>query len=122
MALSFSDGSTGSCDIENESFSTTVEILRTPMVRCSDDNLRIRCKTTDGREATASVPSAIGSKIVASAVFLDFRITDSITDKHLEYPASFVIPVKPKNKEERYEKAGTQQPGRGKSPKGRDGG
>jgi len=96
MALSFSDGSTGSCDIENESFSATVEIPRTPMVRCSDDNLRIRCKTTDGREATASVPSAIGSKIVASAVFLDFRITDSITDKHLEYPASFVIPVKPK--------------------------
>lgn len=96
MALSFSDGSTGSYDIENESFSATVEIPRTPMVRCSDDNLRIRCKTTDGREATASVPSAIGSKIVASAVFLDFRITDSITDKHLEYPASFVIPVKPK--------------------------
>ena len=94
MALSFSDGSTGSCDIENK------EILGnghgTPMVRRSDDNLRIRCKTTDGREAAASVPSTIGAKIVASAVFLDFGITDSITDKHREYPASFVIPVKPK--------------------------
>jgi hypothetical protein len=96
MALSFSDGSTGSCDIENKRFSATVEIPGTPMVRRSDDNLRIRCKTTDGREAAASVPSTIGAKIVASAVFLDFGITDSITDKHREYPASFVIPVKPK--------------------------
>ena len=31
---------------------------------------------TDGREATASVPSTIGAKIVTSAVFLDFGITD----------------------------------------------
>lgn len=46
MALSFSDGSTGSCDIENKRFSATVEIPGTPMVRRSDDNLRIRCKTT----------------------------------------------------------------------------
>ena len=96
MALSFSDGSTGSCDIENKRFLATVEIPGTPMVRRSDDNLRIRCKTTDDREATASVPSTIGAKIVASAVFLDFGITDSITDEHREYPASFVIPVKPK--------------------------
>jgi len=66
------------------------------MVYRSDDNLRIRCKTTDGREATASVPSTIGAKIVASAVFLDLGITDAITDKHREYPASFVVPVKPK--------------------------
>jgi len=96
MALSFSDGSTGTCDIENKRFSATVEIPSSPMVRRSDDNLRIRCQTTDGRAATASVPSTIGAKIVASAVFLDFGITDAITDKHREYPASFVIPVKPK--------------------------
>ena len=96
MALSFSDGSVGTCDIENKRFSATVEIPSSPMVRRSDDNLRIRCKTTDGREATASVPSTIGAKIVASAVFLDLGITDAITDKHREYPASFVVPVKPK--------------------------
>jgi len=96
IALSFSDGSTGTCDIENKRFSATVEILSSPMVRRSGDNLRIRCKTTDGREATASVPSTIGAKIVASAVFLDLGITDAITDKHREYPASFVVPVKPK--------------------------
>jgi hypothetical protein len=33
------------------------------------------------------------AKIVASAVFIDFGITDSITDKHRQYPASFVIPI-----------------------------
>ena len=107
MALSFSDGSTGSCDIKNKRFPATVEIPGTPMVRRSDDNLRIKCKTTDGREATASVPSTIGTKIVASAVFLDFGITDSITDKHREYRQALSYLVKPKNKEDRYEKAGT---------------
>jgi hypothetical protein len=35
----------------------------------------------------------MGGKIVASAVFLDFGIVDSITDKHREYPANFVIPI-----------------------------
>ena len=36
-------------------------------------------------------------QIVASAVFLDFGITDAITDKHREYPASYVIPIKKKS-------------------------
>ena len=40
------------------------------------------------------IPSTMGAKIVASAVFLDFGITDAITDKHRKYPASFVIPIK----------------------------
>jgi len=35
----------------------------------------------------------MGGKIVASAVFLDFGITDAITDKHRRYPANFVIVV-----------------------------
>jgi hypothetical protein len=38
----------------------------------------------------------MGGKIVASAVFIDFGITDAIIDKHREYPASFVIPIKKK--------------------------
>jgi hypothetical protein len=33
------------------------------------------------------------AKIVASAVFIDFGITDAITGKHRQYPASFVIPM-----------------------------
>ena len=94
MALSFSDGSSGSCEITNKRMAITAEIPSTPMVRRSDDNLLLRCETEDGREANASVPSKVGGKIVASAVFLDFGITDAITDKHREYPASFVIPIK----------------------------
>lgn len=94
MAISFSDGSDGSCQISNKRMAITVDIPSSPMIRRSDDNLLLNCTTEDGRNATASVPSTMGGKIVASAVFLDFGITDAITDKHREYPASFVIPVK----------------------------
>ena len=38
--------------------------------------------------------STTGAKIVVSAIFLDFGIVDSITDKHRDYPASYVIPIK----------------------------
>ena len=40
------------------------------------------------------IPSTMGGKIIASAVFIDFGIVDAITDKHRKYPASFVIPIK----------------------------
>lgn len=73
--------------------SLKAKIPSTQMIRRSDDVLIMTCKTEDGREATASVPSTIGGKIIASAVFLDLGITDSITDKHREYPASYVIPI-----------------------------
>ena len=33
----------------------------------------------------------MGAKIAVSALFLDFGIVDAITDKHRDYPASFVI-------------------------------
>jgi hypothetical protein len=46
--------------------------------------------------ANALVPSAMSGKIVSSAVFIDFRITDAITDKNREYLASFVISIKKK--------------------------
>ena len=94
MAISFSDGSSGTCQITNKRMSIEAPIPSAPMIRRSDDNLQLNCKTDDGRTAIASVPSSIGSKIVASAVFLDFDIVDSITDKHREYPASYVVPVK----------------------------
>jgi hypothetical protein len=64
------------------------------MIRRSDDQLVYTCETEDGRKATGAIASTVGAKIVASAVFIDFGITDAITDKHREYPASFVIPVK----------------------------
>ena len=94
MAISFSDGSSGTCQITNKRMSIEASIPSAPMVRRSDDNLQLNCKTDDGRTAIASVPSKMGGKIVASAVFLDFGITDAITDKHREYPASYVVPVK----------------------------
>ena len=94
MALSFSDGSSGTCDISNKRMAIKVEIPSTPMIRRSDDNLVLRCETEDGRDGFVSVPSTMGGKVIASAVFLDFGITDSITDKHREYPASYVIPIK----------------------------
>ena len=96
MSLSFSDGSNGSCQITNKRMNITADIPSSPLVRRSDDNLQLNCTTKDGRSAVASVPSTMGGKIIASAVFLDFGITDAITDKHREYPASYVIPIKAK--------------------------
>jgi len=96
MALSFSDGSNGKCRVTNKRMAIEVEVPGTPMVRRSDDNLILDCKVEDARTVVASVPSVVGGKIVASAVFLDFGITDAITDKHREYPASYVIPLKKK--------------------------
>tara|TARA_X000000950_G_scaffold166814_1_gene203669 strand:- start:207 stop:581 length:375 start_codon:yes stop_codon:yes gene_type:complete len=94
VTLTFSDGSEGSCQISNKRMALTVEIPSTTMVRRSDDALKYDCETSDGRKSFGSIPSTLGGKIVASAVFLDFGIVDSITDKHREYPPNFVLPVK----------------------------
>lgn len=94
ISLSFSDGSSGDCTLTNKRGIWTVELPTTVRVRRSDDALKYDCLTIDGRDAVGSIDSTIGGKIIASAVFLDFGIVDSITDKHREYPASFVIPIK----------------------------
>ena len=94
VTLSFSDGSEGTCQLDNKRWAETVSIPSTTMVRRSDDTLKYRCKTSDGRDVFGAIPSRMGGKIIASGVFLDFGITDAITDKHREYPASFVIPIK----------------------------
>jgi len=93
VAFSFGDGSSGECQLANKRGEWAVAIPGIASVRRSDDPLRYQCKTNDGREASGQLASTVGAKIVASAVFLDFGITDAITDKHREYPASFVIPV-----------------------------
>lgn len=93
VSVSFSDGSNGECVFENKRGTWATPIPVTVAVRRSDDALKWRCKTSDGRDTSGSIPSTIDAKIVASAVFLDFGITDSITDKHRQYPASFVIPM-----------------------------
>ena len=96
IALSFSDGSVGICQLMNKRGDWSVKLPSTASVRRSDDPLKYECKTQDGRESVGQLASTVGAKIVASAVFIDFGITDAITDKHREYPASFVVPVKPK--------------------------
>jgi len=88
VAVSFSDGSSGECVFENKRGTWATPIPVTVAVRRSDDPLRWRCKTSDGRETTGSIPSTMDAKIVASAVLIDFGITDSITDRHRQYPAS----------------------------------
>ena len=93
VALSFSDGSYGECKLSNKRGAWVALLPTTMSIRRSDDDLKYDCETEDGRKAFGSIPSSMGGKIVASAVFLDFGIVDSITDKHRDYPSSFVIPI-----------------------------
>ncbi len=95
IALSLSDGSKASCVFTNKRGSWKAIIPSVVNVRRSDDDLRYECHSFDQRRAIGTVRSTMGAKIVASAAFLDFGITDSITDMHREYPASFVIPIDP---------------------------
>jgi len=67
------------------------------MVRRSDDPLVYNGTTTDGRKTTGSIRSEMeGAKFIASILFLDFGITDAITDKHRTYQGNLVIPVFPR--------------------------
>lgn len=93
VALAFSDGSEGTCKLQNKREVYEVKIPSTPMIRRSDDLLRYDCVSDNGKKGFGGIPSTMGGKIVVSAVFLDLGIVDSITDKHREYPQSFVIPV-----------------------------
>ena len=96
IAISFSDGSAGTCELTNKRGAWSTEIPTTVSVRRSDDALKFQCETKDGRRVVGSIESRMGAKIVASAVFLDLGITDAITDMHREYDGSFVIPVPPR--------------------------
>lgn len=93
VAFSLSSGEDGSCKFENKRGVWTANMPSTVSIRRSDDVLKYDCETLDGRKSSGAIESTIGAKIVASAVFLDFGIVDAITDKHREYPASFVIPM-----------------------------
>ena len=93
IALSLSDGSNGRCVLSNKRGTWEAIVPTTISVRKSDDALKYECEAEDGRTAVGAIPSTMGGKIVASAIFLDFGIVDSITDKHRKYPASFVIPI-----------------------------
>ena len=93
IALAFSDGSKGSCNLTNKRGSWNVNIPGQVDVRRSDDSLRYNCSSEDGRTAFGAITSEWGAKQLASAVFLDFGIVDAITYKHRKYTNSFVIPI-----------------------------
>ena len=94
IAISFSDGSDGKCILQNKRGVWQVDLPATVLVRRSDDALKYDSQTEDGRRVVGTIPSKIGGKLYASILFLDLGIVDKITDKHREYTASFVIPVK----------------------------
>lgn len=94
IAMSFSDGSNGNVVLHNKRGSWNYSVPAIVSVRKSDDVLRYTARTDDGREVTGAIASKMGGKIIASAVFIDFGIVDAITDKHREYPDSYVIPIK----------------------------
>ena len=94
VAISFSDGSSGTCNLTNKRGSWSGKIPQTFQIRRSDDALRYDCTTDEGKKGFGSIPSEIeGAKLGASVVFFDLGITDAITDKHRTYTASFVVPV-----------------------------
>ena len=95
VALSFSDGSSGTCTLSNTRASYTVQIPTTENVRRARSGLNYDCTTRSGKKAVGSIPSSVeAEKIAASVVFFDLGITDAITEKGRTYPASFVIPVR----------------------------
>jgi len=95
VTLSFSDGSSGTCNLSNKRAQYKVDVPGTNLIRRSDDALKFDCKTTEGKTAFGSIPSEMeGAKLAGSIVFFDLGITDSITDKHRTYTPNFTIPVK----------------------------
>ena len=96
VTLSLSDGSPGKVSLTNKRGAWDATLPGTVSVRKSDDGLRYEATSNDGRKSTGVIPSTMGVKIIASAVFIDFGIVDAITDKHREYPASYVIPIQPR--------------------------
>jgi len=94
VALSFSDGSDGSCTLNNKRGQWSGKVPGTFSIRRSDDILRYNCKTESGKTGIGGIASTIeGAKLGASVLFFDLGITDAITDKHRMYTSSFTIPV-----------------------------
>ena len=98
VTVSFSDGSEGKCEFTNKRGLWDQKVPGTAMIRRSDDALKYRCKTDDGRESSGMIASETeAEKLGASIILLDFGITDAITDKHRKYQSNVVIPVELKN-------------------------
>ena len=95
IELTFSDGSQGTCTLTNKRGSWTSKVPATVMVRRSDDALRYDCKSNNGGKSSGTIESDIEyGKFGISIAFIDFGITDAITDKHRSYQDRFVVPIK----------------------------
>ena len=94
VTLSFSDASSGTCNLSNKRGSWSGKVPGTFSIRRSDDVLLFDCTTDEGKKGFGNIASDMeGAKLAASVFFFDLGITDAITDKHRTYAASFVIPV-----------------------------
>ena len=95
LAFSFSDGSSGKCELRNKRGTWSADLPATNvLIRRSDDALVYNCTTEDGREVSGSIRSEMeGGKMAASVIFWDLGITDAITDKHRTYQGNVVIPI-----------------------------
>ena len=91
IEVSFSDGTKGSCHLSNKRGAWKVDVPDTVMVRRSDDYLIYSCENEAGVKSTGEIISTTSPKLAASIVFLDLGITDAITDKHREYPRTYVV-------------------------------
>ena len=91
MEFSFSDDSTGTCHLRNKRGAWKVNVPDTVYVRRSDDLLIYSCENESNVKSTGEIPSTMSPKMAASIVFLDLGITDAITDKHREYPRTYVV-------------------------------
>ena len=92
FVVSGCDGIEGlQCTASNKRGSWTFNPPETVQIRRSDDMLQIRCDVPGRRDFSQSIDSRMSGKIVASAIFLDLGIVDSITDHHREYPAQIVL-------------------------------
>ena len=85
IALSFSDGSSGECQLINKRGAWMARVPTTIPIRKSDDALKFHCETKDGRVTVGSIPSDMGGKNIAGAALID----DAITDIHRRYPPGF---------------------------------
>jgi hypothetical protein len=95
LVVSFSDGATGKCTFKNKRGSWSSQIPSSGvMIRRSDDELVYDCTTDKGMASTGTIRSEMeGEKLAASVIFLDFGITDAITDMHRTYQGNIVLPV-----------------------------
>jgi hypothetical protein len=95
LAVSFSDGSNGQCTFKNKRGTWISEIPTAGvLIRRSDDDLFYDCVTEHGMASSGAIRSEMeGEKLAASVVFIDFGITDAITDMHRTYQGNIVLPV-----------------------------